>query len=146
MPKKQEFKTLQCRVLTPEALRIFDGFVRRVHERVIQKRVIEKSFPDCPFTIYTFRHTCGTRHSQAWTALLVLSERMGQLNAQTTMIYVRAVRKQEVEATAKLQAFVEAASKAKQLPEQQEAEKLKPPVDEWEIPSAQVKRGPTKSP
>ena len=45
------------------------GSLKRAHELVI-----EKTFPKDPFTIYTFRHTCGTRHSQAGTELPVLAE------------------------------------------------------------------------
>ena len=96
--------------------------------------VIEKNFPEDPFTIYTFRHTYGTRHSQAGTELPVLAELMGHANIQKTMIYVHAARKQKIEATAKLQAFVEAARKAKQLREREEAESFKPPEDEWGNP------------
>jgi hypothetical protein len=59
---------------------------------------------------------------------------MGHANIQTTMIYVHAARKQKIEATARLQAFVEAARKAKQLQEKQEVESLKPPEDEWGNP------------
>jgi hypothetical protein len=59
---------------------------------------------------------------------------MGHANIQMTMIYVHAARKQKIEATAKLQAFVEAARKDKQLQEKEEAESLKPPEDEWGIP------------
>jgi integrase len=103
--------------------------LKRAHERVI-----EKHFPNNPFTIYTFRHTYGTRHSQAGTELPVLAELMGHSNIQTTMIYVHAARKQKIEATAKLQAFVEAARKAKQLQEREEAESFKPPEDEWGNP------------
>ena len=101
------------------------GSLKRAHELVI-----EKNFPNDPFTIYTFRHTYGTRHSQAGTELPVLAELMGHANIQTTMIYVHAARKQKMEAMAKLQAFVEAARKTKQLQEKEEAESLKPPVDE----------------
>jgi len=59
---------------------------------------------------------------------------MGHANIQKTMIYVHAARKQKIEATAKLQAFVEAARKAKQLQEREEAESFKPPEDEWGNP------------
>jgi integrase len=103
--------------------------LKRAHERVI-----EKDFPNNPFTIYTFRHTYGTRHSQAGAELPVLAELMGHSNIQTTMIYVHAARKQKIEATAKLQAFVEAARKAKQLQEREEAESFEPPEDEWGNP------------
>jgi integrase len=106
------------------------GSLKRAHELAI-----EKTFPKDPFTIYTFRHTYGTRHSQAGTELPVLAELMGHSNIQTTMIYVPAARKQKIEATAKLQAaFVEAARKAKQLQEREEAESFKPPEDEWGNP------------
>jgi len=66
--------------------------------------------------------------------LPVLAELMGHSNIQTTMIYVHAARKQKIEATAKLQAYVEAARKAKELQEKQEAESFKPPEDEWGNP------------
>jgi len=105
------------------------GSLKKAHELVI-----EKNFPNDPFTIYTFRHTYGTRHSQAGTELPVLAELMGHANIQTTMIYVHAARKQKIEATAKLQAFVEAARKAKQLQEKEETESVKLPVDEWGNP------------
>jgi hypothetical protein len=59
---------------------------------------------------------------------------MGHSNIQTTMIYVHGGRKQRIEATAMLQAFVEATRKAKQLQEKEEAENLKPPEDEWGNP------------
>ena len=103
--------------------------LKRAHERVI-----EKVFPQDHFAIYTFRHTYGTRHAQAGTELPVLAELMGHANIQTTMIYVHAARKQKIEATARLQAFVEAARKAKQLQKKQEVESLKPPEDEWGNP------------
>ena len=103
--------------------------LKKAHERVIKD-----CFSDDPFTIYTFRHTYGTRHSQAGTELPVLAELMGHSNIQTTMIYVHAARKQKIEATAKLQAYVEAARRAKQLQEEQEAEELKPKEDEWGVP------------
>jgi integrase len=100
--------------------------LKKAHERIIAKY-----FADDPFTPYTFRHTYGTRHSQAGTELPVLAELMGHAEIQTTMIYVHAARKQKIEATAKLQAYVEAARKAKQLQEKKEAESWKPPEDEW---------------
>ena len=115
--------------------------LKKAHERVI-----EDNFSDDPFTIYTFRHTYGTRHSQAGTELPVLAELMGHSNIQTTMIYVHAARKQKIEATAKLQAYVEAARRAKQLQEEQEAEELKPKEDEWGMPIVEVKNGPHKIP
>jgi integrase len=105
------------------------GSLKGAHELVI-----EKAFPQDPFTIYTFRHTYGTRHSQAGTELPVLAELMGHSNIQTTMIYVHAARKQKIEATAKLQAYVEAARKAKTLQEKHEAKSFKPPEDEWGNP------------
>ena len=64
----------------------------------------------------------------------VLAGLMGHSNIQTTMIYIHAARKQKIEATAKLQAFVEAARKAKQLQEKEEAESMIPPEDEWGNP------------
>jgi len=103
--------------------------LKRAHELVI-----EKNFPNDPFTIYTFRHTYGTRYSQEGTELPVLAELMGHSNLQTTMIYVHAASKQKIEATAKLQAFVEAARKAKQLQEKQEAQSFKRQEDEWGNP------------
>lgn len=102
--------------------------LKKAHERVIKD-----SFSNDPFTIYTFRHTYGTRHSQAGTELPALAELMGHSNIQTTMIYVHAARKQKIEATAKLQAFVEAARKAKQMQEE-DAQKWKPAEDEWGNP------------
>ena len=115
-------KTKHCQVL-------HIGSLKRAHELVI-----EKTFPKDPVTIYTFRHTYGTRHSQAGTELPVLAELMGHANIQTTMIYVHAARKQKIEATAKLQAYVEAARKAKTLQEKHEAESFKPREDEWGYP------------
>jgi integrase len=94
-------------------------------------RIIKDNFPDDPFTIYTFRHTSGTRHSQAGTELQVLAELMGHSNIQDRD-YVHAARKQQIEATARLQAFVEAARKAKQM--QEEAESWKAKEDEWGMP------------
>jgi len=47
-------------------------------------------------------------------------------------------RKQKIEAAAKLQAYVEAAHKAKELQEKQQAESFKPPVDEWGNPIYQT--------
>ena len=61
----------------------------------------------------------------------MLAELMGHAEIQTTMIYVHAARKQKIEATAKLQAYVEAARRAKQLQEEREAEDWKPKEDEW---------------
>ena len=98
------------------------------------ERVIKDNFANNPFTLYTFRHTYRTRRSQAGTELPVLSELMGHSNIQTTMIYVHAARKQKIEATAKLQAYVEAARKAKTLQGKHEAESFKPPEDEWGNP------------
>ena len=103
--------------------------VKKAHERIIADH-----FADDPFTPYTFRHTYGTRHSQAGTELPVLAEPMGHAEIQTTMIYVHAARKQKIEATAKLQAYVEAARKAKELQAKQAAESFKPPEDEWGNP------------
>jgi integrase len=102
---------------------------KKAHEKVIKDH-----FPNDPFTIYTFRHTYGTRHSQAGTELPVLAELMGHSNIQTTMIYVHAARKQKIEATAKLHAFVEAARKAKQMQEE-DAQKWKPVEGEWGNPT-----------
>jgi integrase len=102
--------------------------LKKAHEKVIKDH-----FPNDPFTIYTFRHTYGTRHSQAGTELPVLAELMGHSNIQTTMIYVHAARKQKIEATTKLQAFVEAARKAKQMQEE-DAQNWKPAEDEWGNP------------
>ena len=98
------------------------------------EKVIKDCFPDDPFTAYTFGHTCGTRHAQAGTELPVLAELMGHAEIQTTMIYVHASKKMKIEATEKLQAYVEAAKKAKKLQEEQEAESCKPLEDEWGIP------------
>jgi len=103
--------------------------VKKAHEQIVADHLA-----DDPFTPYTFRHTYGTRHSQAGTELPVLAELMGHSNIQTTMIYVHAARKQKIEATAKLQAYVEAARRAKQLQEEREAESWKPKEDEWGIP------------
>ena len=112
-----------------------------------RERVIKDNFPEDPFTIYTFRHTYGTRHSQAGTELPVLAELMGHSNIQTTMLYVHAARKQKIEATAKLQAYVEAARRAKQMQEEQEAEDLKPKEDEWGVPIVESEASsPQKSP
>jgi integrase len=118
------------------------GSLKKAHERII-----EDNFSDDPFTIYTFRHTYGTRHSQAGTELPVLAELMGHANIQTTMIYVHAARKQKIEATAKLQAYVEAARRAKQLQEEREAEDWKPKEDEWGVPILESEASsPQKSP
>jgi integrase len=115
--------------------------VKKAHEQIITDH-----FADDPFTPYTFRHTYGTRHSQAGTELPVLAELMGHSNIQTTMIYVHAARKQKIEATAKLQAYVEAARRAKQLQEEREAEELKPKEDEWGMPILESEEGsPQKS-
>ena len=117
------------------------GSLKKAHERVIKD-----NFPDDPFTIYTFRHTYGTRHSQAGTELPVLAELMGHANIQTTMIYVHAARKQKIEATAKLQAYVEAARRAKQLQAEEEAESLKPKEDEWGMPIVEVEESSPQNP
>jgi hypothetical protein len=100
--------------------------IKKAHERIIAKH-----FADDPFTPYTLRHTYGTRHSQVGTELPVLAELMGHSEIQTTMIYVHAARKQKIEAMARLQAYVEAARKAKQLQDKKGAESWKPPEDEW---------------
>lgn len=102
--------------------------------KIAHARIIADNFSDDPFTIYTFRHTYGTRHSQAGTELPVLAELMGHANIQKTMIYVHAARKQKIEATAKLQAYVEAARRATQLQEAREAEAWRPKEDEWGVP------------
>jgi integrase/recombinase XerD len=103
--------------------------LKKAHERIIAAH-----FADDPFTPYTFRHTYGTRHSQAGTELPVLAELMGHSEIQTTMIYVHAARKQKIAATANLQAYVEGAQKAKQLQEERAAESWKPKEDEWGVP------------
>ena len=100
-------------------------FLKKAHEKVIKDH-----FPNDPYTIYTFRDRCGTRHSQAGTELLVRAELMGQWNIQTSMTCVHAARKRKIEATAKLQAFVETARKAKQMQEDEDAQQWKPPEDE----------------
>jgi len=64
----------------------------------------------------------------------VLAELMGHADIQTTMIYDRASKKMKIEATEKLQAYAEAAKKAKMLQEELEAESCKPMEDEWGIP------------
>ena len=116
--------------------------LKKAHERVI-----EDNFSDDPFTVYTFKHTYGTRHSQAGTELPVLAELMGHSNVQTTMIYVHAARRQKIEATAKLQASAEAARRAKQLQAEEKAESSKPKEDEWGVPIVEVEEGsPQKSP
>lgn len=97
------------------------------------EKVIKDHFPDDPFTAYTFRHTYGTRHAQAGTELPVLAELMGHAEIQTTMIYVHASKKMKIEATEKLQAYVEAAKKAKEL-QKEEAQSCKPVEDEWGVP------------
>ena len=127
-------KTKHCEVKHVTSL-------KKAHERVIKD-----CFSDDPFTIYTFRHTYGTRHSQAGTELPVLAELMGHSNIQTTMIYVHAARKQKIEATAKLQAYVEAARRAKQLQEEQDAEDLKPKEDEWGVPIVEVEESSPQNP
>ena len=108
--------------------------------------LIKDDFSDDPFTIYTFRPTCGTRDSQAGTELPVLAELMGHSNIQTTMIYVHAARKQKIEATAKLQTYVEAARRAKQLQEEQETEDMKPEEDEWGMPIVEVEESSPQNP
>ena len=62
------------------------------------------------------------------------------------MIYVHAARKQKIDATAKLQAYVEAARRAKQLQEEQEAEDLKPKEDEWVVPIVEVEASSPQNP
>ena len=64
----------------------------------------------------------------------VQSELIGHSNIPTPMTYVHAARKQKIEATARLQAYVEAAWKAKELQEKQKAESFKPPEVEWGNP------------
>ena len=126
-PNGYIFPVRRPKTKNPEVKHI--GSLKKAHERII-----EDNFPDDLFTIYTFRHTYGTKHSQAGTELPVLAELMGHSNIQTTMIYVHAARKQKIEATAKLQAYVEAARRAKQLQEEREAEDWKPKEDEWGVP------------
>lgn len=87
------------------------------------EKLIKHHFPNAPFTIYTFIHRDGTRHSPAGTELPVLAELMSRLNVQPTMTYVHAARKQKIEATAKLRAFVEAARKAKLMQADEDARK-----------------------
>jgi integrase len=113
--------------------------LRKAHDAVIAKH-----FTEDPFTVYTFRHTYGTRHAQAGTELPVLAELMGHSSIQTTMVYVHCSRKMKIEATARLQAYVEAARRAKQL---QEAESWKPMEDEWGNPIYEDEASsPQKSP
>ena len=123
-PNGYIFPVKRPKTKNPEVKHI--GSLKKAHERIIKD-----NFADDPFTIYTFRHTYGTRHSQAGTELPVLAELMGHSNIQTTMIYVHAARKQKIEATAKLQAYVEAARRAKQLQAEEEEESWKPKEDEW---------------
>ena len=125
-PNGYIFPVRRPKTKNPEVKHI--GSLKKAHERII-----EDDFKDDPFTIYTFRHTYGTRHSQAGTELPVLAELMRHSNIQTTMIYVHAARKQKIEATAKLQAYVEAARRAKQLQEERQAEDWKPKEDEWGV-------------
>jgi hypothetical protein len=65
--------------------------------------------------------------------LPVLAELMGHAEIQTTMIYVHASKKMKIEATEKLQAYVEAAKKAKEL-QKEETQSCKPVEDEWGVP------------
>ncbi len=60
--------------------------LRKAHDAAIA--VIAKHFAEDPFTVYTFRHTYGTRHPQAGTELPALAELTGHSSLQTTMIYV----------------------------------------------------------
>lgn len=76
----------------------------------------------------------------------MLAELMGHANIQTTMIYVHAARKQKIEATAKLQAYVEAARRAKQLPEERKAEDWKPKEDEWGVRIMEVEESSPQNP
>ena len=64
----------------------------------------------------------------------MLAELMGHSSIQTTMVYVHGSKKMKIEATEKLQAYVEAARRAKQLQEEEEAEIWKPMEDEWGNP------------
>ena len=50
-----------------------------------------------------------------------MAELMGYPHVQTTMMYVDGVRKQKIEATVRLQAYIEATRRAKQLQEEREA-------------------------
>lgn len=58
----------------------------------------------------------------------------------------RNVSSQRIEATAKLQACVEAARRAQQLQEEQEAEDLKPKEDEWGVPIVEVEESSPQNP
>jgi len=108
--------------------------------------LIKDDFSDDPLTIYTLRPTYGTRHSQAGTELPVLAELMGRSNIQTTMIYVHAARKQKIEATARLQAYVGAARRAKRLRAEEKVESSKPIDDKWGLPIVEVEESsPQKS-
>jgi integrase len=116
--------------------------LRKAHDAVIAKH-----FAGDPFTVYTFRHTYGTMHAQAGTELPVLAELMGHSSIQTTMIYVHSSKKMKIEATARLQAYVEVARRAKQLQEEEEAEGWKPMEDEWGNPIYEDEASsPQKSP
>lgn len=103
--------------------------VRKGHDAVIAKH-----FKDDPFSVYVFRHTFGTRHAQAGTELPVLAELMGHSSIQTTMIYVHCSRKMKAEAQSKLQAYIEAAKRAKELQQQEQQEGLVFKTDEWGNP------------
>ena len=98
---------------------------------IAREGIIAGHFADDPFTPYTFRHTYGTRHSQAAMELPVPAELRGHAEIQTTMIYVHATRKEKIEARAKLLTCVEGARKAKQLQQEHEAQSWKPQEDEW---------------
>jgi integrase len=138
-PNGYIFPVRRPKTKNPEVKHI--GSLKKAHERII-----EDNFPDDLFTIYTFRHTYGTKHSQAGTELPVLAELMGHSNIQTTMIYVHAARKQKIEATAKLQAYVEAARRAKQLQEEREAGDWKPKEDEWGVPIPECEESSPQNP
>ena len=99
--------------------------IRKAHDNLV-----EKYFENDPFTLYVFRHTFATRCVQAGVELPVLSSLLGHTGLEMTMKYVHAGKRMKIEATEKLQAYLETARKAKKLQE----EGSRPKVDEWGAP------------
>ncbi len=99
--------------------------IRKAHDNLV-----EKYFSDDPFTLYVFRHTFATRCVQAGVELPVLSSLLGHTGLEMTMRYVHAGKRTKVEATEKLQVYLETARRAKQLQDANAGSR----TDEWGAP------------
>ena len=97
--------------------------IRKAHEAIIKKH-----FKAEPFTLYTFRHTLGTRCAEAGVEPSALMELMGHTSLAMTSKYIHPARKQKIAAIDQLQKYVKL---AKQLKEHQREDNV-PVLEEGE--------------